>query len=201
MNIKKTLAFALCCTFASALFAQGLQGRPENGMKDKPSGRTPESIAKQKVDRMDSRLDLSDKQEKQLYKFFCKQEKKVRKASESAQNPGGEGMRPHEGGMEGGRPPMGGHGRPGGGPGMGGGRPEMGRPQGERPQGERPQGDRTQGGRPDGGRPEGDGFRPGEIPQGYEQMVKNEEDAAKKLKKVLTADQYSRWEEIQKQKK
>ena len=196
MRIRKLLAFAVCCAVSAAASAQAPQAKsagPERGNREE---RTPEAIARQKVNRMDSRLGLSDKQEKKLYKFFYKQEKSLQKTASGEQRPGGDGQRPPQGGMEGGRPQMGGGhpggGHPGGGHPMGGGRPQMG----DRTQGERPQGDRAQGERPDRG-----SFQPGEMPANYDKIVENEAKTDKKLQKVLTSDQYSRWQSLNDTKK
>ncbi|MGM9737112.1 MAG: hypothetical protein ACI3ZT_01705 [Candidatus Cryptobacteroides sp.] len=190
MKIKNLLALAVCCAVSAAASAQAPQakaGGPERGNREE---RTPEAIARQKVNRMDSRLGLSDKQEKQLYNFFYKQEKSLQKTASGEQRPGGEGLRPPQGGMGGGRSQMGG-GHPSGGHPMGG-RPQMG----DRPQGERPQGDRAQGERPDRG-----SFQPGEMPANYDKIVENEAKTDKKLKKVLTSDQYSSWQSLNEMKK
>ncbi len=127
----------------------------------------PEAIAKHKTMKMDKDLRLTEKQYKKVYKLFLNIEKS--RVSDFS------GMRPPQGDMS----AMGG--RPGGMPpgGMMGGMP---------------------GGMPGGmagGPPQnfGDGQMPGRPPMGMPDKTE-EEKIEKKLRKILTEQQYDRWESL-----
>ncbi len=148
----------------------GLFAQPQGDRPAPPEMKSPEEIAKEKVDQMQAEIDLSEDQYKQVYKLFKKDQEYRRSQMESA--------------FSGGMPPMGG-GMPfgqGGGPGgdMGGGMPPMG------------------GGSGMGTPPSGDqGMRPSGPPPGMngEGMVSEKyiEKQDQKLKKILTEEQYSQW--------
>jgi len=153
---------------------QGMpQGGPQNGERPaRPEMKSPEEIAKMKSDMMKRELSLTDKQYKKVYKLI-KKDQQYRQ--NQAENQFGGGMPPQFGGMGG---PGGGMGGPGmgggmmGGPGGGMGGPGMGGP--------------GMGGQ----RPEGfPGIRPKENLVSDEYLEKQE----KKLKKILTEEQYSLW--------
>ncbi len=128
----------------------------------------PEAVAEHKTKKMDEDLQLTDKQYKKVYKLFL--------SVERSRNSGFSGMYPPQGGM----PPMGG--MPGG---MRGGMPG-GMPPGG-----------MMGGMPGGAPPQN--FDGGQFPQRPPMDVPDkseEEKIEKKLRKILTEQQYDRWESL-----
>lgn len=166
-KIKMTgLAVCLaCCT--GLVYAQETSVAQERQQQEKRLPRevpNPEKMATQMTNQMKESLQLTDKQYKKIYKINLKEQKEF---FQSMQNSGGQ------------RPPMGGLGMQGG-PGMQGGRPPMGGP-GEPPM-------------------MGEGGFPGRA--GGAMMNKNDADSQKKaaeakekkIKKILTAEQYEKWQ-------
>jgi len=198
--MKKSLLFipALMICF-SALYAQPQGGsRPpqpqEGGRPAPPKQISPEEFAKGQADMMQAELGIDQKQYKKVYNYF-KKDQEFRQSQSNSFN----GFPPPPGGMGGpGGGPGGGMGGPGGGMGgPGGGMPGgggMGGPGGGMP------GGGGMGG-PDGGMPGGqgmggqggprDGMGPG--PEGMQVSDEYLEKQEKKLKKILTPDQYSSW--------
>ena len=133
---------------------------------------------------MRGELNLDDKQYKKVYKVYLAQAKKAQSAMQSSSTgvfPGG-----GPGGMRGGAP----GGMPDGGMGMdgpGGGMPVggMGMPGGG-------QGGRMGGQRPNG--PPSGMNRPGRV---YEESEKDVAARAKKMKKILTDEQFPRWQRME----
>ncbi len=137
-----------------------------------PKEISPEAIAEHKAMKMDEDLELTEKQYKKVYKLFLNVERsRISNFS---------GMRPPQGGM----PPMGGGpgGMMGGGP---GGMPPGGMMGG------------MPGGMPGGAPPQN--FGGGQFPQGPPMGMPDnseEEKIEKKLRKILTEQQYDRWESL-----
>ncbi len=136
---------------------------------------SPEKNARRMTDEMKRELKLTDKQYEKLYDLHLKEEKERFSAMQGQQQTGQ--RPPREGGPGGGgRPPMG-----GGQPPMGGG----GRPGG-------------------GGQPPAGGFGQGESPRAPKDAPTDEERQKamaardKKIKKILTPEQYEKWETIEK---
>ena len=182
--MKRILTIVAALAMTVTTFAQpqgqgpkGPDGRPERGPRFEQ--RDPAQVAQEQTDRLDQLVQLTPKQYKKIYKFNKRQSEQLQREMEN--------MMPQ------GRP----EGFPGGmGPGAGG-RPErpigQGRPDGMGPGGMGPGGMGPGG---PGGRPRGDGqFRPG--PRGGEMQELMEEQQAKRVKKyrrVLTPEQFQRWE-------
>lgn len=126
--MRKTILIAAALTITLSAAAQPTGDRPTP-----PKQLTVEEEAQLKVDQMTAELPLTDKQVKQLLKFYKSDIKYRRENFEFAggPRPDFQGERP-QGPPPGGRPPMGmgPGGFPGGGPGMGpqGDRPPMGGP-------------------------------------------------------------------------
>ncbi len=136
---------------------------------------SPEAIAEQKARKMDKDLDLTEKQYKKVYRLFLNIEKE-RSSNPYGMPPGG-GMPPMGGGMPGGMPPGGGM--------MGGGM-----------SGGMPPGGMMGGGMPGGAPPqnfEGGQF-PGRPPMGPDKS--EEERIEKRLRKILTEQQFDRWDSL-----
>lgn len=169
--MKRKLTFILAmCLLSLGTIAQPPKGQPG----EPPKKPTPEEIAKRQADMMKAELGISDKQYKKVYKLVKKDHKYRQEQMEN--NMGGQPPQaPDMGGQGFGGPGMGGPGGGFGGPGMGG--PGMG---GGDFQGERPQGP------PPSGMP---GMGPAESPINAEYIEKQE----KKLKKILTSEQYVKW--------
>jgi hypothetical protein len=173
--MKSFLTFAAALVMTYTAVAQPPQGRGPQG----PDGerfrpqfvqKDPAQIAQEQTDNLNELVGLTPKQYKKIYKFNKKQAQERQDAMSD--------MMPQ------GRP----EGFPGGmGPGMGGGRPE--RP----PMGQ---------GRPDGmgpggpGGPRGDGqFRPGPRNEEMQKLMENQrEKRMKQYGKILTEEQYRKWE-------
>jgi len=159
------------------MYAQAQGGRPSPSKQMKP-----EEIAKKEADMMRSEVNLTDKQYKKVFNLIKKdhqyRQDQMEKQFEEGMPPMGGGP----GGMMGGGPGGMGGGMMGagpmdGGPGgmggsMGGGRP---------PRGEMGQGPRSEGNQP--------GMRP--MPDIVTDEYLEKQD--QKLKKILTAEQYSKW--------
>lgn len=159
------------CAVALPALAQN-EGRPQpQDLREMP---TPEKIARGIADKMKATVGLSDKQYNKVYKLYYKTEKKLASSQSGNQN--------------GPRPPMG----------MGGGMP---------PQGGFGGGDF--GGGDFGGMPPQGGFGPGaddddsfgeRSDKANDSMAKREaamQKLDKKLKKILSEQQYTSWKEIQ----
>jgi len=164
----------------------GMSAQPQGGRPMPPKQRTPEEIAKKQADMMKSEVNLTDKQYKKVYNLI-KKDHEYRQSQAEQQFGGGmppQGGRP--GGM-GGPGGMDGPGGMGGGMMMGGGPGGMGGPGGGSMGGGRPpRGEMGQGPRPEGGHP---GMGPGSDIVTEEYLEKQDW----KLKKILTAEQYSKW--------
>lgn len=186
------VACSIAAIASSNVFAQpqgggqmpgGMSGQFPGGMPGFGSGErslpSVEEVAKQKADLMSAEIKLDEKQYKQvknLYKQQTQKERDLMTPSFSGMPqgmgggfPGGgapSGGGPGMGGgnMGGGMPPMGGGGFSGGGPGMGGGFP--------------------------GG---GAGMGGIDMEQQEKDLEKLHQQGDKKLKKILTPDQYSAW--------
>lgn len=175
MKIGKILLSALLssvlCVFAgSAQERPHLQERASAG-REMREAETPETVARRKTDEMDAALNLSRKQYGKVYKLYLNEAKSRSSAKQSMRPPQGGGA--PQGGMHGGAPS-----RMGGSPGMGGSA-QMG-------------GSLHLGGSPGmGGGPSHLG-RPGSEPDGAD-----EEAQMKKLRKILTEEQYAAWDRIQ----
>ena len=136
---------------------------------------SPEKTAERKTDILRKELNLTDKQDKKVYKLYLNQAKKAASAGQGQGSDSSHGMN-------------GGSGRPGGGMGMPGG--GGGNPGG---MGGRP------GNPPGGGGEMGmmEGERPNRSPGNRTvQYTESEKDIAqrdKKMKKILAADQYAKW--------
>jgi len=137
-----------------------------------PQQQSPEQIAREETDRLDQLLTLTDRQYKKIYKFNKRQSQKLQREMADMRS----GGRP-EGRPEGMRPGMGdGGSRPQGmGPGNGKGRPE------------------GMGQQKDGALR---GKGPGAGPM-RQLMEEQREERARKYRKVLTAEQYMRWESFE----
>ena len=131
-------------------------------------------IAQQRADAMDNELTLTEKQYKKILKY-CKAQ--VEKEREMMQISRPDGI--SEGLLDGKRPDFGGGRLPKGGPGPQGG--GFGGSQGGFPGGD----PRMEGGRPP--------MRNPEMGISDEEMEKYYEQQDKKLKKILTAEQYEKW--------
>lgn len=142
---------------------------------------TAAQIAEQRTEIMGKELGLTEKQQKKVYSINLRQAEKRQSQTAPQQHPG---MR--NGGLGGGMPPgggmRGGMGSPGGGRGMVGGRGEM-----------------THGGSSPGGSPHMGGERPDKpIPAAahggfFEEPEKEVAARGKKMKKILSPEQYSKW--------
>lgn len=153
--------------------AMSANAQPQGGPRPEFKGEhrpmpTVNEIAQQKTNAMDHELTLTEKQYKKILKYYKEEAEKEREMMEDFP-----GEKPDFGG---GRPPMGGPGM--GGPGMGGG---FRGPQGGFPGG----GPGMGGGRPPMGGPA--------MGMSDEEMEKYYEKQDKKLKKILTPEQYDRW--------
>lgn len=184
--MKRTLCKVILAAAIAVLPAMGANAQPRpqrgpgEGFKGQPMEMpSVEEMAQQKTDMMNHELRLTEKQYKKIYKYYKKQIQKERDMMEENRPEGMPegfpgGGRPDFGG---GRPPMNGAG--GGFP--GGGRPGAGFP----------------GGGPQAGGPQMNGGRPPMGGPGAmvsdEEMEKFYAKQDKKLQKILTAEQYSRW--------
>lgn len=166
-----------------------LKGRPQP-----PKMKSPTELATIKADMMRSEVNLTDKQYKKVFNLF----KKDFQYRQDAMKERMQGGMPPQGGPGGGMGGSmgGGMGGPGGGmgggmmggPGGGMGGGMMGGSGGGMGQGMPPQGDFQNGERPDGGVGMG-GPRPGEDVITEEYLEKQD----KKLRKILTVEQYEKW--------
>lgn len=163
----------------------GVLAQPQGNRPSPQKRMTPEEFAKKEADQMKAEVNLTDKQYKKVYQLIKKDQQY--RQSQAEENMGS-GM-PPMGGGPGGMSGSGGMGGPGGMGGgmMGGGPGGMGGPGGGSMGGGRPpQGEMGQGSRPEGGQP---GMGPGKDVVTEEYLEKQD----LKLKKILTADQYSKW--------
>lgn len=176
MKAVKTLGFVLVIALSLAATNTVMaQNHHEGKHENRPMRmRSPESAAREKADEMRRQLRLDDKTYNKIFKHFKKQYEYM---SENMQRPmGGPQMHGHMAG------PMGGPGQ--GRPGMGGGqRPPM--PQRQRPEGMRPGMGQ---GRPDGAQVGGPHGMPDD-----EEMEKFLDKQDKKLRKLLSPEQYREW--------
>ena len=171
----RKICFVLTCG-VWMLLCFGVQAQPRSAEFPREK-MTPERMAADKTDRLTRELGLNAKQTKKVYKIYLKQARTLLGDMES---------RSFEGG---GRPPMGGPGGPGGfgGPGRPGGPGGPGGGMG--PGGVRP-------GLP-GEPPEG---APRMMPGGPAEESEKELNARnKKMKKILSAEQYEKWRKIESQ--
>ena len=173
--MKRMITLAALLMMTITAWAQP-QGRGPQGREFPMPGpqfeqRDPAQVAQEQTDRLNDLVGLTDKQYKKIFKFNQKMERQRQNEMENM--------------MPMGRP----EGFPEGmGPGMGGGRPECPMGQG-RPEGMGP------GGMP----PRGDGqFRPRPMNEDMQQMMeKQQEKRVKKYRKVLTPEQYQKWESFE----
>ena len=150
----------------------------QQAMKEMPN---PEKAAKRRANAMQETLGLTDKQYKKVYKLILAEENEMFEMSNGGpRQQGGMPSGGHGGGMGG---PGGGMGGPGGG--MGGFGGGMGGPGG----GMGPGG----GGMP----PQGMGGSSNKDPR--ETMIKNAEKREKKMKKILSEEQYAQYQVMREQ--
>lgn len=174
-NIRRQFWIAVCSAlFVCGSTATAQEQEPYRGMPDrmeehyKPMPLSPEKSARLITDRMDSLLNLTEKQYNKLYKLHLKW------AREDMEN------KPAAAPRMGGRP----GGRPGGAPGFGGGGMGPGPRGGNRP----PEGmDRRA---PRDFSPSGDRET---MEKQQAKLEKQRKKREKKLKKVLSDEQYARW--------
>lgn len=178
MNIGR-LILPACCAVA-ALVPAAAQEYPASAAAQEHSVpaaaqerriEDPETVARRRADELNEVLQLSEKQYRKVYKLCLKEAKSRSTGDRSASHPSqGGGRPPQRGGMSGGAP---GHGMGGAG-GMGGmgGMGAMG----------------GAGGRPGGG---GDARM---MPPGSKSETADEEAVAKKMRKILTEEQYAKWD-------
>lgn len=196
MNMK-LLLISLC---TSCIMAMASAQPQHGGPSGKPQDNTPEKIASRRTDDMKSRIGLTDKQYKKVYKMNLKEEK----AREKNRKQNGDGFMGQEG-MPQGKHHEGGNGKPDGdrpqggpggfGQGHEGGRPPMGGgPGGFGHGGGRPSGDFGQGGPGGHGSPGHNG--PDASMTKDPDSAKYIQKADKKLKKILTSEQYAKWRKI-----
>lgn len=193
MKTNRILTIAAFMLLSTGIYAQAPRGeRPAP-----PKMKSPEEIAQKEADMMKEEVGLTDKQYKKVYNLVKKDwQYRQDQAENRFSGMGGPGGMPPQGGMGGpggmgGGPDggfsggMGGFGGMGGSGGMGGGMP----PQGG--MGGGPEGGFSGGMPPQGGqRPEGG---PGMGPGGDIVTEEYLEKQDKKLKKILTEDQYNKW--------
>ena len=133
----------------------------------------PAQMAQEQTDRLDKLVQLTPKQYKKLYRFHKRQYKRLQNERESFP-------------ME----------RPMGGPGMGGGRPEGMGPvmgSGRPPQGMGPGGQGGPGGR-------GGEFRRPPMNEDMQELLQEQAEArARKYRRVLSPEQYQKWEAFEAQ--
>jgi len=184
--MKSKFIVALSCMLLPAVLMAQMQqpqqgyGMPPQGNRMPPKMKTPEEIAQIKSDQMKAEVGLTDKQYKKVYKLI-KQDQEYRQ--EQMSNQFGGGMPPQggpgmggpggQGGFGGGMPPQ------GGGNFGGGGMPPQGGPGG--------QGGPGMGGPGGPGGPGMDGPACNQVSDEY--LEKQD----KKLKKILTEEQYNKW--------
>ncbi|MCD7968963.1 MAG: hypothetical protein LUF87_01240 [Alistipes sp.] len=176
--MKRVLAqAAVLFLFANMLHAQ--PGEP-------PRQKSAEEMAEEKTALVAEKLGLDDKQSKKVYKLYLAQSKELLGSAQAnrAQMGMERGGGPGGGGMRGGGPAGGG---PGGGGMRGGG------PAGGRPGGGGPGGPEIRDGQPSEGRPERMG------PQPIEESEKSIRKREKKMKKILTAEQFGQWQAMEKE--
>ena len=190
MKYILTLATALLMAFSA--FAQPQQppqgqGRPDGmpPMFGQFEQKDPAQLAQDETDRLNQLVGLTEKQYKKIYKFNKRQYNQLQTKMENTMPQGFPGG-PGGPGMGGSRPDGMGPGGPGGmGPGGFGG----GRPDGMGPGG--PRGPRG-GQRPDMGQ-----GRPGMGGEMQELMEEMKEKKEKKYRKILTPEQYMKWESFE----
>lgn len=182
MHLKRLFCMAVCAVLLGGGNVMTAQ-TPDMGMPGQSEGQftheyvSPEETARKTTDHMNAVLGLSEKQYKKLYK------QNLKWAREDAEN---NSPKPPMGDRRGGRPDFGNGGGPGGpggfGQGPGGGRPPQG-----------------MGGRPPQGMDNAQrDMSPEEL---QKKMEKQRQKRDKKLRKLLTEEQYARWtEELQKTK-
>jgi Spy/CpxP family protein refolding chaperone len=171
------LGAALFATSAVQAQEAGQAPQGEQGMHQLPQ--SAEKIARHQAKAMQKAVDLNEKQYDKIYSLYLKEENARRKQMTS--QGGGAGM------PQGGRP----QGGPGGGGPMGGG-PGMGGPGGGGMMGGGP----GMGGGPQGG-PGMGGGRPQMSQNDAKTLEKQRQKREKKIKKILTAEQYEKWTSLQ----
>jgi hypothetical protein len=178
--VLSLLGAALCTTPNLSAQEAGQGPQSEQGTHQLPQ--SAEKIARHQARAMQKAVNLDEKQYDKIYKLYLKEENQRRKQMTS--QGGGQGMPqggrpqggPGGGGPMGGGPGGGGMGGPGGGGMMGGG-PGMG------------------GGQPGGGMgPQGmGGGRPQMSQNDAKTLEKQRQKREKKIKKILTSEQYEQW--------
>lgn len=169
MKKFSTLWLLTACLTCGFAPVQAQEQQPDPEQKQLPREiPSPEKNAQRMTDRMKEELQLTDKQYKKIYKLNLKEQKKMFEARE-------------EGGMQ--RPPM-------------GERPDRGdaRPFGDGGMGPGPN---MAGGRPPMGGPGGPGA-PRMTRDSAEELRKAAASKEKKIKKILTEEQYAKWQEMNK---
>lgn len=170
MNIKsyEMKHMKLFVAASVMMLSIGMSAQPQGGRPMPPKQRTPEEIAKKESEQMKFEVNLTEKQYKKVYNLI-KKDQEYRQSQTGKQFK--EGLPPQGRGLGMGAPGGMGSGIMGGGS-MGGGRP--------------PLGEMGQGPRPEGGHPR---MEPREDVVTEEYLEKQD----KKLRKILTAEQYSKW--------
>lgn len=170
MNIKsyEMKHMKLFVAASVMMLSIGMSAQPQGGRPMPPKQRTPEEIAKKESEQMKFEVNLTEKQYKKVYNLI-KKDQEYRQSRTGKQFE--EGLPPQGRGPGMGAPGGMGSGIMGGGS-MGGGRP--------------PLGEMGQGPRPEAGQPRMD---PREDVVTEEYLEKQD----KKLRKILTAEQYSKW--------
>lgn len=185
MNIRNILITASllalgCGTTAAQETGTPRPQEPQPERHYKPMPLSPEKQARNTTQRMDSLLGLTEKQYDKLYALHLKEARRKMESDKPAGGPPMEGQR--RGGGPGGRPGFGGGNPPGGGHGMGPGG------NGHRP--------------PEGGfgqQPPRDFAPSSDAVKEMKKQRKKEEQQRKKMekkiRKILTEEQYARWQE------
>jgi Spy/CpxP family protein refolding chaperone len=172
--VLSLLGAALCFAPNASAQEAGQAPQGEQGMHQLPQ--SPEKIARHQAKAMQKAVDLDEKQYDKIYSLYLKEENQRRK--QMMNQGGGQGMpqggRP-QGGPGGGGPMGGGPGGPGMGGGQMGGGP-MGGPQGG---------------------PSMGGSRPQMSQDDAKTLEKQRQKREKKIKKILTAEQYAKWVDMQ----
>jgi hypothetical protein len=189
MNKHIFTSLAFCAVLGcSSIYAQSntTSGNRPEGMQ----AESVETMTFRQADEVRNQFNLTQKQFEKVSKAYKTYNENLFGSSSSSSRPSGGpggGMGGPGGGMGG---PGGGMGGPGGG--MGGPGGGMGGPGGG---GQPPQGDFNQGGAPNGGDRQA-GPSQEDMEKRQKEMTKQEEKLAKSIKKILTADQYTQWQEL-----
>lgn len=179
---RKILLLSVCLSCLGITTAQ-----PSRGIHPLPASQ----IAGKRTEMMEKELGLTEKQRDKVYRINLRQAEKRQQQAAAQQSPdmgdGGPG-----GGMHPGRGMHGGMGGPGSGGGMGRPGGSMSGPGGNMDRGSMPgSSPRMEGQRPDRPMPAAGDF--------YEESEKDVAQREKKMKKILSAEQYSKWSDMEKE--